>query len=66
MDTEAAAVTEVVFRPRDHYRADGTPKVAFTTKKEAKRVARRMNGAPHPYRCHHCGQWHIGRTQEPY
>jgi hypothetical protein len=49
---------------RDHWRADGNPKVRFPTQDAANRSALRLRleeGADlDPYSCQFCGGWHLG------
>jgi hypothetical protein len=49
---------------REHWRADGRPKVRFATRDEANRSSLRLRleeGADlDPYRCSFCGGWHLG------
>ena len=49
---------------RDHWRADGRPKVRFPTQDAANRSALRLRleeGADlDPYWCQFCGGWHLG------
>jgi len=50
--------------PRDHWRADGSPKARFPTQDAANRSALRLRleeGADlDPYVCQFCGGWHLG------
>ena len=55
------------FQPRECYKADGRPKVAYKNKKAAKsarRLAVKHYGGSvddkDVYRCPHCKQYHIG------
>jgi hypothetical protein len=49
---------------RDHWRADGRPKVRFATEADANRESLRLRleeGADlDPYPCSFCGDWHLG------
>ena len=49
---------------RDHWRADGLPKVRFSTEADANRESLRLRleeGADlDPYPCSFCGDWHLG------
>ena len=52
------------FRPRDCYRGDGTQKIAFGTRKEAKKIARERGHDTHAYRCSYCGHYHLGHRRD--
>jgi hypothetical protein len=57
-----AAMT--LFGPaRQHFRADGTPKVGCADKRAAKRIRRSVLAlglpCPHLYRCPACWRWHF-------
>jgi hypothetical protein len=48
---------------RQHVNADGTAKRAWPIEQNALMAARRaqQQGLPlEPYRCHICGEWHLG------
>jgi hypothetical protein len=53
---------------RDHWRADGRPKVRFRTREEANRSSLRLRleeGADlDPYLCPFCDGWHLGRSRD--
>ncbi len=54
--------------PREHWRADGAPKVAYGSADEANRAAfqaRLEHGVDlDPYRCSICSQWHLANRRE--
>ena len=58
-DTRDGAST-VTFRPRDHFRSDGTAKVK-RTKAEAKEFCQTHSNVRF-YECSVCGAWHVGHA----
>jgi hypothetical protein len=53
---------------REHWRADGSPKVRFDEQADANRSALRLRleeGADlDPYLCSYCGGWHLGNRPD--
>jgi hypothetical protein len=53
--------------PRSCFRADGSPKVRYSRKRDAERAAFWCEGRPvAAYRCPTCKGWHIGATMSEY
>lgn len=54
--------------PREHWRADGAPKTAYSSADEANRYglqARLEDGVQlEPYVCSICGHWHLGNRRD--
>ena len=55
-DTRPGSVA--VFRPRDHWRSDGQPKVKRTKEQAIAYV--KLNTQYRAYRCTVCQDWHVG------
>jgi hypothetical protein len=62
----ALAVFGIDYFPREHFNADGSPKVGHKTREAAiqhKRsliLAGRASKHLQVYECSHCGSWHVG------
>jgi hypothetical protein len=62
----ALAVFGIDYFPREHFNADGSPKVAHKTREAAiqhKRsliMAGRASKRLQVYECSHCASWHVG------
>ncbi len=54
--------------PREHWRADGAPKTAYSSADDANRYglqARLEDGVQlEPYVCGICGHWHLGNRRD--
>ena len=48
-------------RPRSCHRLDGTAKIAFVTRADARRSCAKHE---HVYRCKFCGAWHLATTRK--
>lgn len=60
-DTKPSA-KPAVFKPRDHFKADGTAKT-YRTRAGAKEYAQEMGSGFHAYQCSVCQHWHIGHDK---